>query len=237
MPVKTKAIVISAIRYQEKSLVVKCFTASDGLKSYFIRDAFSSRKNTQKIAYFQPLNILEVEAVHKNKGRLEYFKELKLAYPYHTLHTDIVKTAVAIFISEMLHHSIKEEEKNLALYDFLETSLLWLDSHEAAANFHLVLLLEITKFLGFYPQRHTSGCLYFEMTEGMFIPNETLSCLTGEETHLLVRLMELRFDHNAKAFSVAERQVLLKILLDYYAFHLEGFRRPNSAEVLKEVFS
>jgi hypothetical protein len=29
----------------------------------------------------------------------------------------------------------------------------------------------------------------------------------------------------------------LKILIDYYAFHLEGFRKPKSLEVLAAVFS
>ena len=76
MVVKTRAIVISSIKYQEKSLIVKCFTLSDGLKSYFVRDAFSSRKSNQKIAYFQPFSLLEIEAVHKNKGTLENFKEI-----------------------------------------------------------------------------------------------------------------------------------------------------------------
>jgi DNA repair protein RecO (recombination protein O) len=70
MVVKTRAIVISSIKYQEKSLIVKCFTLSDGLKSYFVRDAFSSRKSNQKIAYFQPFSLLEIEANHKNKGTL-----------------------------------------------------------------------------------------------------------------------------------------------------------------------
>ncbi|RZJ69404.1 MAG: DNA repair protein RecO, partial [Flavobacterium sp.] len=151
MLVKTKAIVISSLRYQEKGLIVKCFTESDGLKSYFIRDAFSAKKSNQKVAYFQPLSLLEIEASHKNKGTLEYFKEVKLAHPYHSINTDITKTTIAIFLSEMLHHSIKEEEKNQELYSFLETALLWLDSHDEAANFHLILLLEVTKYLGFYP--------------------------------------------------------------------------------------
>jgi len=67
MLVKTKAIVISALKYQEKSLIVKCFTETDGLKSYFVHNAFSGKNNKQKIAYFQPLNILEIEAVHKKQ--------------------------------------------------------------------------------------------------------------------------------------------------------------------------
>ncbi len=236
MLVKTKAIVISALRYQEKCLIVKCLTESDGLKSYFVRDAFSSKKSAQKTAYFQPLNILEIEAAHKNKGTLEYFKEVKLAYPYYTVTADIVKTTIAIFISEMLHHSIREEEKNEQLYHFLETALLWLDSHDEVANFHLILLLEVTKFLGFYPQKPDDANTFFEMTEGVFIRQETLSCLTLTETQLVKRLMQLRFDSPSKTFHVSERHTLLKILLDYYAFHLDGFRRPNSLEVLKEVF-
>ena len=56
-----------------------------------------------------------------------------------------------MFLSEMLNHTIQEEEKNEALFTFLETALTWLDNHDEMANFHLILLLEITKFLGFYP--------------------------------------------------------------------------------------
>jgi len=236
MQVKTKAIVLSTLRYNEKSLIVKCFTESDGLKSYFIRDAFSSAKSSQKIAYFQPLNIIQIEAAHKNKGSLEYFKEVKLAVPYHTINLNIFKTTIALFVSEMLHHSIKEEEKNQNLFSFLETALLWLDNHNEVANFHLILLLEVTKFLGFYPDISQKSHPYFEMTEGIFIPFESVTCLTQQETELLQRLMQLKFDNSGKAFHVSERQALLKILLDYYELHLEGFRRPNSLEVLKEVF-
>ncbi|MCW4469306.1 DNA repair protein RecO [Flavobacterium sp. MFBS3-15] len=236
MLVRTKAIVISSLRYQDKSLIVKCLTESDGVKSYYVRDAFSSKKNAQKTVYFQPLTLLEIEAVHKNKGTLEYFKEVRLAHPYYTINSDIVKTTIAIFVSEMLHHCIKEEEKNQNLYSFLETALLWLDSHDNSANFHLVLLMEVTKFLGFYPDRNSSHP-FFEMTEGVFSPYHGISCLTEEETALFRTLMDLKFDNSGKAFHVSERQALLKILLDYYALHLEGFRKPNSVEVLREVFS
>lgn len=237
MIVKTKAIVLSSLRYQEKSLIVKCFTESDGLKSYFIRDAYTTKRNSQKIAFFQPLNILEIEATHKNKGNLEYFKEVRLAHPYYTITTDITKTTIAIFLSEILHHCIKEEEKNQGLYSFLETALLWLDSNDDVANFHLILMMEVTKFLGFYPDGTANSNSFFEMIEGVFTPFQSISCLSENETLLLKRLMSLKIDTSAKSFHVTERQLLLKILLDYYAFHLDGFKRPKSLDVLKEIFS
>ena len=237
MQVKTKAIVISSLKYQEKSLIVKCFTLSDGLKSYFVRDAFSSRKSNQKIAYFQPLSILEIEAIHKNKGTLESFKEIKIATPFHSIHSDVVKSTIVMFVSEILNTSIQEEEKNEALFNFLETALHWLDNHHEISNFHLILLLEITKYLGFYPDISNMENRFFEMTEGVFSPFHAISSLTEHETILFKKLIALKFENNQKSFHVIERQLLLKILIDYYSFHLDGFRKPKSIEVLKEVFS
>jgi DNA repair protein RecO (recombination protein O) len=237
MLVKTKAIVISSIKYQEKSLIVKCFTLSDGLKSYFVRDAFSSRKSNQKIAYFQPFSILEIEAVHKNKGTLENFKEIKLAIPFQTIHNSVTKSTIVLFLSEMMHYSIHEEEENEALFTFLETALLCLDAHDEIANFHLIFLLEATKYLGFYPDTTNIDLPYFEMTEGIFTPFNAISSLSNHETQLFKKLLELKFESDLKTFHVIERQILLKILIDYYSFHLEGFRKPKSLDVLKEVFS
>ncbi len=237
MLVKTKAIVISSLKYQEKSLIVKCFTLSDGLKSYFVRDAFSSRKSNQKIAYFQPFSILEIEAVHKNKGTLENFKEIKLAIAFQTIHNTITKSTIVLFLSEMMHYSIHEEEKNEALFTYLETALLWLDAHDDMANFHLIFLLEATKYLGFYPDISDIDLLYFEMTEGVFTPFNAISSLSVHETSLFKKLLSLKFDSDLKTFHIIERQLLLKILIDYYSFHLEGFRKPKSLDVLKEVFS
>ena len=235
MLVKTKAIVISSLKYQEKSLIVKCFTQSDGLKSYFVPNAFAAKKSNQKIAYFQAFSILEIEANHKNKGTLEHFKEIKLAHSYQTIPTDMVKSSMILFLSEMLHHSIKEEEKNDNLFTYLETALLWLDNHDENANFHLIFLLQMTKFFGFFPSIPDGD--YFEMIDGVFSQYQGTSCLNFNDTQLLKKLLELKFDNSKKIFVSSERQLLLKIIIDYYSIHLEGFKKPKSLDVLKEVFA
>jgi len=237
MLVQTKAIVLSSLKYQEKSLIVKCFTESDGLKSYFVQSAYSNKKVNQKIAYFQPLTIIEIEANHKNKGTLEHFKEIRLAHSYHSINTDIIKSTIVIFLSEILHHAIKEEEKNQSLFSFLETALLWLDNHDETTNFHLILMIEITKYLGFYPDITDFDFPFFDAKEGYFTSFQSVNSLTEHETHLFKRLLQLKFDSDQKIFAGIERQLLLKILLNYYTLHLEGFKKPKSLEVLKEVFS
>lgn len=235
MVVKTKAIVISSLRYQEKSLIVRCFTHSSGLKSYFVPSAFTAKKKS--IAYFQPLTLIEIEANHKNKGSLEHFKEVKIAVPYQTINIDIVKSTIVIFLSEVLHHAIKEEEKNESLFTFLETALIWLDTHDKIANFHLILLLEVTKFLGFYPDDSDIELPFFDIVEGHFAVHQSINCISAQETLLFKKLLELKFDSSQKFFTALERQMLLKTLLDYYVIHLVGFKKPKSLEVLHEIFA
>jgi DNA repair protein RecO (recombination protein O) len=237
MQVKTKAIVISALKYQERSLIVKCFTASDGLKSYFVANAFSNKKNQQKAGYFQPLTLLEIEATHKNKGTLEYFKEIRMSHVYQTISSDIVKSTIVMFLSEVLHHSIHEEEKNENLFQFLEAALLWLDTHDHIANFHLYILIEMTKYFGFYPDNVDDDLDFFDCREGVFSAFQGINCLSKQETDLFKKAIALKLETTQNVFSVNERQLLLKILVDYYALHLDGFKKPKSIEVFKAIFS
>ncbi|MEZ4853030.1 DNA repair protein RecO [Flavobacterium sp.] len=236
MLIKTKAIVLSAIKYQEKSLIVKCLTHTDGVKSYFVANAFTGKKNQQKNAFFQPLNLLEIEANHKNKGTLERFKEIKLAHPQHAIHQNIFKATIVLFLSEVLHTALKEEGNNQNLFIFLETAILWLENHDEVANFHLITLLQLTKYLGFYPQQN-SDKPYFELTEGVFVDFPSPSCLDLDQTLLFKKLTQLKFDDEQKVFSAHQRQLLLKIIIDFYSLNIDGFKKPKSLEVLKEVFS
>jgi DNA repair protein RecO (recombination protein O) len=134
-----------SLKFQEK-LDCKCFLRCLTVWNRFVWDAFSGRKSI-KIAYFQPLTILEIEAVHKNKGTLEISRKKKIASAFHSIHSDITKHHGDVY-PEMLHHSIHEEKKTNHFY-LLETALHWLDNHDEIANFHLILLLETTKYLGF----------------------------------------------------------------------------------------
>ncbi len=235
MFVKTKAIVLSSLKYQEKSLIVKCFTFSDGLITYYVPNAFSTRKGAPKSAYFQPMTLLEIEAGHRNKGTMESLREIRIDYPYAHLHSDITKSTILLFISEMLSHSIQEHERNEALFSFLEAALQWFDHHPDNANFHLILLLEMSKHLGFYPDLSNEG-KHFDMKNGRFVSTPDADTLPEQDTGLVRRLGSLQFESTEKSFSGAERRQLLNIVISYYAMHLEGFRRPKSIDILKEVF-
>ncbi|MCM4150533.1 DNA repair protein RecO [Arenibacter sp. N53] len=239
MQVTTKAIVLTSIKYGDTSLIVKIFTLSDGIKSYLLRGVLASKKGKLKTAYFQPLLQLDLVASHKNKGTLERVIEARVCYHYQTLHTDISKNAITFFLAEMLGNSIHEEERNEGLFNFIEASLQWLDTHDEFANFHLYFLLSLTKYFGFYPDTNNKDLLYFDLLEGEFVKSPSLNpILSGENLKYFKALLGINFDtiHTIK-LNKKNRQELLKSLVLYFELHLQGFRKPKSLAVLNEVFS
>ena len=238
MQVTTKAIVLSSLKYGDTSLIVKAFTQTDGLKSYLLKGVLASKKGKLKAAYFLPLTQLELTATHKNKGTLETIREVKILNPYKTLHTDIVKNSLVLFLAEMLGNSIQEEQQDTSLYNYLEYSLQWLDSNEKIANFHLLFLLNLTKFLGFYPEESEGLNSYFDLQEGQFVASPTLNPLIEKENIAsFKRLLGINFD-TLKGIKIAKgiRESLLKSVILYFELHLHGFRKPKSLAVLNAVF-
>lgn len=239
MVVATKAIVFSAIKYSEADLIVSCFTQTSGVKSYLLRGVLKSRKGKLKASFFQPLTQLDLIAEHKNKGSLEYIKEAKVCFPYRTLHTDIVKTGLVMFLAEILKNCIREEETNEPLFVFLENSLQWLDTHAEVANFHIFFLLQLSAYLGFFPDATNIERPYFNIVEGNFQGKNTSNyCIAGEQVENFRHFFgtDLNTFHRIK-LSKAARKELLDLMLSYYSFHVQGYQSPKSLAVLHQLFS
>ncbi|MCB0452000.1 MAG: DNA repair protein RecO [Aequorivita sp.] len=239
MVLATKAIVFSAIKYSEADLIVSCYTEVTGIKSYLLRNILKSKRGKLKASYFQPLTQLELVADHKNKGTLEYIKEAKIFYPYQTLHTDIVKSGLVMFLSEILKTCIHEEETNAELYSYLENSFQWLDQSDEVANFHIYFLLQLSTHLGFYPDASDIGDEYFNIVEGNFQAINTGNyCLKGPQIENFKKFFGINLETlNTVKLSKTARQNLLELILAYYSVHVQGYQKPKSLAVLNQLFS
>ena len=238
MLIKTKAIVLTSIKYGEADLIVKCLT-EQGVKSYLIKKIFRSKSKKIKIGYFQALSQLEITAYHNKQGNLNKMFEASVNYLYQTLATDIYKQSIALFLAEVLAYALKEEEENQLQFQYIEASLKWLDLHSSFANFHLIFLLDLTKYLGFYPDTSLMSANFFDLEEGNFsISQPFRSFLSGKKLILFKSLIGIKFDDMVELkWNSESRQTVLDILLEYYELHLPGFIKPRSLKVLKEVFN
>lgn len=239
MIINSEAIVIHSLRYGEHDLIVSLFTKTSGLRSYLLKGILKSRKGKLRSSFFQPLTLLEIDASHKNKGALERIREAKILIPYQTLHTDLIKSSVVFFLSEVLKNAIHEQETNEDLFQYLKTTLLWLDSHDAISNFHISFLIKLTQYLGFYPDVSEISTPFFNMQDGCFQSDSSnVYCVEGEQIEKFKTFLGTTFEEsmNIKLFR-SIRNDILSMLLVYFELHLHGFRKPKSISVLNEIFN
>lgn len=237
--VTTKAIVLSALKYGDTSLIVKCYTQEEGIKTYMVRGVLKPKKKGITAAYFQPLTQLKIVANHNTKNTLNSLKEVQVYQPYRTVYSNIVKQSVVLFLSEVLSNAIQEEEQNTTLYEYLETALQWLDLHDNVANFHLLFLLNLTGFLGFYPDLSDTKKNGFDLQEGVYSDNyANKNVIYKNDFYQFKKLLGINFDAIQEvSFSKEERQIVLQIIIQYFKLHLGNFRNPKSLQVLETVFS
>jgi len=197
MIVHTAAIVIHSLRYSESDLIVSLFTKTSGVRSYLLKGILKSKRGKIRASLFQPLTLLEIEANHRGKGKLERIKEAKILIPYQSLHTDFVKSSLVFFLSEVLKNSIHEEEENEEFFHYLETMFLWLDSHETIGNFHISFLIKLTQYLGFYPDVSQMYSPVFNMQEGCF-QNEDSNpyCVKGQRVSVFKEFLGTTFEES-----------------------------------------
>ncbi|GAB1308228.1 DNA repair protein RecO [Urechidicola sp. KH5] len=235
----TKAIVINTVKYGESSLIVKCYTQERGMSSYMLKGVRASKRKKNNIAYYQPLNQLIIEDNYKPSNTLNHIKETQFSYQYQNLYFNVYKQSISFFLAEVLANCLKEEEANKLLFEFLTTAFQWLDTHDDISNFHLLFLIQLTKYLGFYPIQNKFNYEYFNLLEATYTPKKSLKYgIEGEQLSYFNRLLGTNFDTiSSIKMSQKMRQEILSILIQYYELHLTGFRKPKSLEVLKSIFN
>lgn len=238
MITQTKAIVLHTLKYNDTSLIAHCYTEAYGKQSFLLKGILNAKMGGIRKAYFQALMPLEIQFNHKKKGGLCFLKEVKVLHSYASLHNDIKKNAIVLFLAEVLHKCLKEEEANPLLFEFLENAFLWLDSQQNTANFHLIFLLKLSKFLGFFPYLESENALFFNLESGCFTQNKPLEKhLEGESVFVLKTLLGMNFEENSfLKLNQLLRRELLNAIVRYFELHLLGFSPPKSLSILHEVF-
>lgn len=234
-----QGIVLQSIRYGDTSLIVKVFTRSLGLRSYMVKGAFNHNSKS-RAALFQNLHLINyVEAGKPNKSSLGYMKDVQLATVYQSIPFVMNKSAILMYVSELLSKTITEQEQNEPLYDFIERSMLWLDLvHQDYANFPLFFTLELTRHLGFYPKANHESGYSFDMMEGSFSHDYPLHpyYFDAEDAQLLSQLLNAGIDETCRIpLHVSQRRSLLDGLIVFMRLHAPVMNDFHSHEVLKTV--
>ena len=240
MEVKTKAIVLRTVKYGDSRMIVDMLTAHSGRVSFACTLSKTNRGKIKK-QFFQPLTILEIDYDERTTAELQRLRDVRMARPFVSIPFDPYKLSIGMFLAEFLLYATRGEHDSDHLEDFTEKSLLWLDgATEGFANFHLVFMLHVTLFIGFYPnmEEYSEGA-WFDLRDGSFVTHCPLhpDYLAPNDAKKILLLMRMNFD-NMRFFKMnrEERGQCLDVIITYYRLHVPNFPEMKSLSVLKTLF-
>lgn len=230
---KTRGIVLHQFKYDDKKRIITIYTEEFGRSTYIVAN---SKKN--KINLFRPFYLLNLEVVHNPKSTLHKISEVSMEYNFKSIPYDFSKSAIALFLSEMLYKILKEESSNHQLFEFLISSIKLLDEQKENINsFHIVFLNQLTCYLGFQPEQ-VPLMPYFDMIEGIFCSKkpEHKHFLVKADTEIFYKSLCIDFNQQL-SISKNEKICLLKNIIEYYKIHFESIGEVKSLDVLIDVFN
>lgn len=241
MKIKSRGIILHTTNYSETSLVVKIYTEQCGMGS-FIVSGVRSQKSRFSSSIFQPLTLVEVLAAAKPGQTMHRITDIHLSPPFSGIPGNLIKSTIAIFLSEIIYRSVREEEINNPLFNFLHNGIQILDlSHENCGRFHIYFMVQLSRYLGFFPNgEYLPAQSYFDLREGLFrsdIPAHA-EFLDKDQSSILFALMNKTFDdyHDVQIPQKISRS-LLQALVSYFEIHQTHGNQIRSHKILEEVLS
>lgn len=240
MMTKTEAIVLHSFKYGEQRMIIDMYTRAEGRLS-FVAQLPRTQRGRLKKQLFQPMTLLTIETDLRQRRQLQRLSGAAIAVPLPQLLTHPAKLSMTLFLAEFLYHALKGEQQNEPLFDYVAASLEWLDGASShVANFHLVFLMRLARFLGFAPnlEGYTPGA-FFDLRASQFcLQPPPHRDLLGPDEADKVQLM-MRMDYQTMhlfRLNRHDRQRLLDVVLGYYRLHLPAFPELRSLDVLKELW-
>lgn len=231
-------------------MIAKIFTRQLGVRSYIFKGVRKSGSHTKQ-NMLQPLSYLDMVVYANPKTTLNYVKEIAphggatpLATPsmpmQEQLQADAVRNAVVFFMTELLYKTLREEEPDQALFDYIVQVLQQLKEPLSSRHNQLPLLfmLRLTAYLGIEPlDNYCALEPCFDLYNGRFQRHGegTLSIEASQTLHYYLQAMHN--DSPCPRTTLQQRQELMNNLLDYFRIHLAGFGDFTSHEILHTVLN
>jgi len=237
---KTKGIVLRHFKYSETSVITEILTENNGKQS-FIASGVRKKKSKIPYTYFQSFNQLEI-VYYPSKNNLFRIKELSAIGNNQNINFDVVKSAIALFLSEIIANTTREGEKEKQLFDFLSKFIPFLDSSDTKSivNIHLWASIRLMQFNGITPENNFSEKnIYFNPVEGQFCNKQTENKLTYDKTnsYILHQFLSTPLEQCAEIpLSGEKRKEILKKIIQYFSLHIEGFKTGKTLDVLSLIF-
>lgn len=235
---KSRMIVLRTVRYGDGKVIVDAYTESDGRVSFAV--VLSSRGKMRR-QLFQPLMLLEADCDIRANAQLHHLREVRMLSPLASLHSDMSKMGIVMFVSEVLARILPPLNPLPGLFYYIYNGIEWLDKATSAyANFHIVFLIHLTRFLGVFPDlsSYTEG-VWFDMRSSCFVPTPSphADMLSPAESHVMLSFMRSGYNSmRVISMSAAQRMAVIEHIIRYYSLHVTDLTNLKTLPVLHQLY-
>ena len=150
---KARGIVLNSLKYGDSAMVVHLLTDALGRPELTWCTGVRRQSGTGfETGVVPAMFALEFEGLTSSRQQMHRFREVQSGIVLQRMPFDVRRSTIALFMAEVLYRLVKESEPDSQLFDFVWESIGALDSmEEGVANFHLWFLVNLSRFLGFYP--------------------------------------------------------------------------------------
>lgn len=253
---KSQAIVLHLTRQGDSGAVLHVIDSVAGRQGVYVRGLGKGRGTST--AAFHSLAVIDMVTYASPKSSLLYLREYTPVLQLDSLRTDISKSTMALFISEVLYRSLKNDDGDPGLWSWIAEMIVALDALQgSAANFHLWWMVGYCIKAGFRPNDNWSqerplfdivsaqfiappgqgpaAAAGWDAEEGRFVDGKQLF---SAEDSLLLHLMLTSGLNEALAIPLnsSRRSSFAHRMLDYLSFRFGCDLNVKSLDVLHEIF-
>ena len=246
--IRTEALVVKSIPFQETSRIVRLFTREMGKVAVIAKGA--RRLKSQFRGYLEPLNLLDVIYYHKESREVQTLSKVELCQSFLQQTTELSDTLYALVLVEAVDKFIRDHHQDAAVFDLSIGVLKQMDQERSLLPEALIhFLLRLIDLLGYalsvefcsVCNRELRTAIYNQLNGYLLCEDcghylEHFVKLGVEETGYLKRATA--WNHSTGIHPVPQDMnslALLRFLVDYLRFHTDLPVQLKSLQMLVGV--
>lgn len=239
-------IALHTVRHSDTRSILTAWSAELGRISIGMPDG-KGREASRRRALTMPLSMFEAVGDVRPGREIISVRDLRPSAGSPTsAPPSPARTMLQLFLADALDRILRQSTPDPLLSRFIFDSLNRLGrltSAAALANFHIVFLFRLTRFLGIAPDTSIpSGAspekMIFDLREASFRPTLPSHPLfyTGKDAAAVRLVGRLTFENMHRAhFTRDERSKIIDGIIDYYHLHLSPSGTILSLDILKTL--
>lgn len=241
MDITLRCIALRTTKHSDRHSIVTAWSEQCGRVGLLV-SAGNGREDRRRRALMMPLGMFECHARQRPGSDLFHISEVVPIYVPATLTDSPTRSAVALFMAEVIERTLRDAPPDAPLTRALMATVELLDTLPAGSDlamFPITFMCQFARLMGIAPEvDHWCRGSYFDLVDGRFRPSCPLTHQHLTPDHARIAAAVLRADFRTAGrlpLPLLTRRAILATLLQYFTLHLADLTTLRSLPILQSL--